>query len=255
MIIFAIISYFLIPIFYDKNKIKNQLEAQILNQYNLKVKLDESLEYGLFPKPHFFSKKTLIEYENNNIADSKKNKVYISVKKLFSSDYLEIKDIVFKHTDFKIKDKDFKFFVNLLNKNKKDRKINFLNSKLFYLDNNDDVIFNIHLKNLDFLYQEKFLSRIESKLRIFDLPATLKIDHNILKKNLFTEISSYPLRLKITNNTNYNGRKLNGSLFLTIINNKSKINYNFENNSIKLNINDKRFVVNINIKPFFFLLI
>lgn len=251
VIIFVITSYFLIPIFYDKNKVKDQLEALILDQYNLKVKLDESLKYRLFPKPHFFSKNTLIEHENNNIADSKENKVYISIKKLFSSDYLEIKDLVFKQTDFKIKDKDFKFFSDLLNRNKKDRKINFLNSKLFYLDRNDDVIFNIHLKNFDYLYQANFLTRVESKLRIFDIPLALKIDHDILKKILLTEINSYPLRLKISNNSNYDGKKLNGRLNLTIINNKTKIDYIFKNNSIELNINDKRFVVDVNIKPFF----
>ena len=53
-IVITITSYFLIPSFYDKDKIKAELENQIYDQYNLKVKFDQSLKYGLFPKPHFY---------------------------------------------------------------------------------------------------------------------------------------------------------------------------------------------------------
>ena len=49
IIIIAIIGYFLSPSFFDKNKIKAELENQILDQYNLKVKFDATLRYGLFP--------------------------------------------------------------------------------------------------------------------------------------------------------------------------------------------------------------
>jgi len=49
ILLFIVISYFLIPSFYDKNKIKEHLEHQILDKYNLNVTLDESLNCGLFP--------------------------------------------------------------------------------------------------------------------------------------------------------------------------------------------------------------
>ncbi len=251
VIIFAVIGYLLTPIFYDKNKTKDQLEAQIINQYNLKVKLDESLIYGLFPKPHFFSKNTLIEYKGNDIAVSNSTKIYISIKNLFSPDFLKMKNLVFNQTNFEIKSTDFKFFTNLLKKNENDRKINFSNSKLFYLDKNNDVVFNIQFKNLNYLYQENVLSKVVSKLKIFDVPVTLKINHNTLKKNFFTEINTYPLRLKIVNDSNYSDKKLNGLLLLTIINKKKKIDYNFENNSVKFIIDDKKFIIDVNVKPFF----
>ena len=98
----SIISYFLIPAFYDKNKIKSQLENQMLDQYNLKVKLDKTLKYGLFPKPHFLSKNTIIEYNLNDLAASNNTKVFISIKNFFSSNNLKIKNLTFKQTEFKI---------------------------------------------------------------------------------------------------------------------------------------------------------
>ena len=251
VIIFIIIGYFLIPLFYDKNKIKNQLEAQILNQYNLKVKLDKSLKYRLFPKPHFFSNNTLIEYENNDIAVSKKTKVFISTNNLFSSDFLNIENLIFNQTNFKIRSSDLKFFIDLLNNSISDQSIDFPNSNFFYLDKNDDNIFLINFKNFNYSYQEDFFNIVRSKLKMFDIPITLKINHDILKKKFFVEINSYPLRLKIKNNSDYKDGKLDGQLDLTIINNKKKINYNLKDNSIKFTIKGKKFLADIKIKPFF----
>ena len=55
-IIILILTYFLIPTLYDKNQAKSLLESQIYQKYNLKVKFNEDLRYGLFPRPHFYLK-------------------------------------------------------------------------------------------------------------------------------------------------------------------------------------------------------
>ena len=47
-------SYFLLPSFYDKNKIKTLIENQIFDKYNLEVKFDKPLQYGLLPMHHFY---------------------------------------------------------------------------------------------------------------------------------------------------------------------------------------------------------
>ena len=40
LIFISVSSYFLLPSFYDQNKIKTQIESQILEKYNLEVKLE-----------------------------------------------------------------------------------------------------------------------------------------------------------------------------------------------------------------------
>ena len=45
-IIFIVITYYLLPSFYNKNLVKNQLKDQILKKYNLEVKLDKDHRYG-----------------------------------------------------------------------------------------------------------------------------------------------------------------------------------------------------------------
>jgi len=63
-----VIVYFLLPSFYDADKVKAQVENQILQEYNLKVKLNKKLQYGLFPKPHFLSVDAIIEHDSRIIS-------------------------------------------------------------------------------------------------------------------------------------------------------------------------------------------
>ncbi len=250
-IVITITSYFLIPSFYDKDKIKAELENQIYDQYNLKVKFDQSLKYGLFPKPHFYSKSTIISYKSIDVAKSKNIKIFISIKNFFLSDSLEIKDLVFKKTDFKINSLSFNFFTSLLGTNKSNQEINFLSNKFFYLDKNDEVIFFANLKKLNYLYEDDFLKKLSSKLDIFNIPISLEVEHNIIEKKFFIKVNSHPLRLNIKNNSNYDDEKLDGKLDLTIINKERKINYSLKDSSLDFNTNDNEFTGNINIKPFF----
>ena len=77
IIFLSISSYFLLPSFYDKNKIKFLIENQILDKFNLEVKFDKPLQYGLLPRPHFYSEKTIITYKSKEIAQSSNTRILI----------------------------------------------------------------------------------------------------------------------------------------------------------------------------------
>ena len=247
----TLIGYFLLPAFYDKDKIKVQIENQVLDKYNLEVKLDQSLRYGLFPKPHFYSKNVIISYNSNEIAKSNNTRILIYINNFFSPSSLKIKDLTFKKTDFKINFLNFRFFIDLLNNIQSSRKLNFLNSKLFYLDQNNDVVFLTNINNLNYSYQENFLQKLNSKFNIFNIPINLDIEHNTLENKIFTEINSRPLRLNIQNNSSYNEEKFDGQLDWTIINKNKKINYSLKNDSLNFNTQNNGIIGDINIKPFF----
>ena len=251
IIFMTTMSYFLLPAFYNKDKIKAKLENQILAKYNLEVKLGQSLKYGLFPKPHFYSRDIIINYKSDEIAKSNDVKISILINNFFSLDNVRIKNLKFKKTDFKINFLNFKFFINLLNSIQINDKIEFLNSKLFYLDQNDTLIFLTNISNLNYLYQKNFLQKLNSKFNIFNIPISLKVEHNNFEKKSFTELNSHSLRLNIQNNFIYNDQKLDGQLDLTVINKNKKINYSLKDNSLKFNTDDNEIIGDINIKPFF----
>ena len=55
-IIILILSYFLIPTFYNNSLVQTEIENQVLQRYNIRLKFNEKIGYGLLPKPHFFFK-------------------------------------------------------------------------------------------------------------------------------------------------------------------------------------------------------
>ena len=250
-IFITIVSYFQIPAFYDKKEIKSQLENQILEQYNLKVNLDQSLRYGLFPKPHFYSKNTIITYNSEEIAKSINNKIFITLRNFFSQEDIRIKDLIFKKTDFKVNTVNFNFFINLLKSNKINKNINFFDSKLFYVDQNNDVIFLSNIKKLDYSYEDSLLKKLNSKFELFNIPINLNIENNIYEKKFFSELKSHSLRLHIKNESNYKKEFLDGLLELNIVNQSKKINYDLKNDTLNFSTNNKNLEGNIFIKPFF----
>ena len=249
----SVCSYFIIPSFYDKNKIKILIQNQMIDKYNLEVKFNQEINYGLLPRPHFYSDNVIIKHKSKEIAQSSNVRISILIKNFFFPDRLNINDLIFKKTDFKIDNSNFEFFIKLLNNDKKSQKINFIDSKLFYLNKNEDIVFLSELKTLSYSYQDDFLQKLNSKFHIFNIPINLDLDHNINDNKVITEINSFPLRLNIKGDSNYNNEKLDGHLDISIINKNKKIDYVLKDNSLKFKTSDDKVNGDINIKPFYLL--
>ena len=108
-------SYFLIPVFYKEDLIKTSLTNHSLNKYDIKIKFNEKVKYGLFPKPFFYTKNLDIKHNEKVIANSDYVKFYISFKNFFLSENISTKDLVFKDTEFNINSKNINFFLKALN--------------------------------------------------------------------------------------------------------------------------------------------
>ena len=251
IIFISICTYFLLPSFYDQNKIRLQIENQIQDKYNLEVKLNNVLKYGVFPKPHFYSENVQIHHKSNQIAKSKMIKVSIVTKNLFSINNVKVKDLIFTETDFRLNFSNFNFFINLLNKINSKEKVNFINSKLFYLDQNSEIIFLSNVKKLNYQLQENSLKKLSSKLNIFNIPINLEVVKNIDEEIFLTEIKSFPLRLNLKINSQYINDIFRGDLDLTMINKNLKVDYEFKNKILKFISQNQDINGEINIKPFF----
>ncbi len=253
--IFAtIIIYFLLPGFYNKDKIRAQLENQILQKYNFKVILGNNIQYGLFPKPYFSSKNIKIEYDTKIIADTKNIKIFISSKNFFLFNKVKVQNLIFLETNFKVDQSNFNYFTNLLNNNKNDQNLNFVKSKFFYLDQNGDVIFLTEMKKLEYLYQDQAVNKVESKFEIFNLPVSLKTEHNVLENKIYNEVNLNSLRLNFENSLYYTEDEFKGNFNLNLINKNKLVNYSLKNDNLNLNTDDNKLIGEINIKPFFLLL-
>ena len=111
-VVILTLSYFLIPTFYNKNIIENEIKNQILKKYNINIKFNDKIRYGLVPAPHFTSSNLSIFRDKIEIGSVDNFKIFLKIGKFFSINELESKDITFKKADFNIEFDDLVFFQN-----------------------------------------------------------------------------------------------------------------------------------------------
>ena len=241
----------MLPAFYDQAKIKDQLKDQILQEYNFEVKLDEYLEYGLFPRPHFFLKDLEIKNDSKSISTSKYTKIYISSKNNFEFNKIKIKNLSFLETEFRIDKSNINFFANLIKNELINKNIKFTRNKLFYLDENENMIFFSELSKLNYFYQENLLNKLTAKIEIFNLPISLKANYDTVKKIFFTKLDIDSLKLNIVNNSTFKTNLLEGELNINYLNKDLKFKYDLKDQNLNFNTANQKFSGEINIKPFF----
>lgn len=249
--VLLILSYFLIPTFYDKNKIKSYLEEEIYRKYNLKVKIEDELKYGLFPKPNFYSKKTKIIYNKKDILFSDNTKTYISIKNFFSSE-VKVKKLFFKKNEFNIDGDTLDFFKKLFNSNSDTHKIYFKDSKMFFKDKSNEIIFISKIANLNFIKENESTDQLAKLIfEIFNLPFSINFKNDQINDKIIMKLNSKKIRLRIENEFNYNLSHLEGLLKGTLVNKEKSFNYKINDNFLTFNSLDKKIKGKIDFKPFY----
>ena len=252
---FLLLTYFLIPNFYNKNLIQSQIENQVLKKYNTSIKINKKIKYGLFPKPHFVIKDSSIFRKDKNIAKIGNLKIYISINNFLRFNQIEVKDLFLKKTDFKINSKDLVFFANLLKTEPNENEIIIKDSKIFYKGNNDDLLFINKIKKYRFYYDSKNLQNIlSSSNEIFNTPFKLVIKNDKFNQKLYSQFKAKKFRLSVNNLINYDGEIKNGLLDVLLINKNTSLKYKIKKNSLIFNSNfqNNSFKGKIDFKPFYF---
>ena len=67
-VVILTLSYFLLPTLYNKDIAQVEIKNQIFKKYNIDVKFNEKIRYGLIPKPHFTSKNLSILNDEREIG-------------------------------------------------------------------------------------------------------------------------------------------------------------------------------------------
>ena len=249
------ISYFLAPTAYDKPTTKQIIKNQILNKYNINIKFNEKVTYALLPKPHFKTKNLSIIENNKTIANISNFRVYIAIDKLISLKGFETKDILFNKTEFFLYKNDLNFFFNLLKIEPSKNKIVIKNSKLFFNDNNDEVLFINKISNGKIYYDSKnYQNILTAKNEVFNIPFKVKIKNDKFNKKLISEFNSKKIRLNIENELDYTNKLKKGIMEILLINKSTEISYEINNNSLIFSSNKTKnnYEGKIDFRPFYF---
>ena len=250
------LSYLLIPTFYSKDAIQAQIKSQLLKNYNIDVKFNEKINYGLLPKPHFSAKNLSILRENKKIGDTNNLKVFISIGHFFSLDKIKMKNLVFNKTDFNINFDDYSFFLNLLKIPPNENHILFRKSNIFFKSKDDEVLFINKINSSKFYFDSNNLQNILSmKSEVFKVPYKLQIKNDKFNKKFIVKFNSKKIRLSIENETNYEKKNKSGLLDLLFINKNTSLSYNINKRTLEFQSkgNLNKYNGTIDFKPFYLL--
>ena len=247
--------YMSIPNLYNKSQIQSQIKDQILKKYNIQIKLNEAIQYSFFPKPNFFVKNLTILRKDKEIGLSRDFKVFISFNNFLNFNSVNIKDLVFNMTDFKIYEKDIIFFFDLLNTEPNENKITIKNSNIFFNSKEDEVLFINRIYQSKFYYdQNKLMNILSAKNKIFNIPFNIEIKNDKFNKKIFSEFKSKKFRLSVTNLFEYDDKNNSGFMDVLLINKSTSFNYKIKKNSLSFisDIRNNSYDGTIDFKPFYF---
>ena len=254
IVIILSFTYLLILTFYDKNVIQSKIKNQIYKKYNINLKFNEKIKYGLLPKPHFSASNLSILIDKKEIALTRNFKAFFEINKFFIRNDLDLKNLVFKKTDFSIYKEDLTFFKDLLITEPNQNNIIFKDSNIFFRNKEDEVLFINKIYNSKFFYDSNNLENsLISKNEIFNIPYTLNIRNNKFNKIFSNKFTAKKMRLNIDNVTDYDLEKKSGSLDISFVSKNISINYKIDDNTLTFNSDDKKktFKGSINFKPFY----
>ncbi len=253
-IVILTLSYFLLPTFYNKNVIQLKIKNHVSKKYNIDLKFNEKIRYGLLPKPHYVAKNLTILSKDGEIGLAKNFKAYIAINKFLFIDKIEIKDLVFKKTDFEISKKDIDFFFRLLKTPPNENKIIIKDSNIFFKNENKEILFINKIFDSKFFYDSKKLQNILiSKNEIFNVPFKLDIKNDKFNKKILSKFNSKKIRLSVDNEIDYNELEQRGLLDIFFINKGTSLKYKIKKDTLEFTSNQKKFLKGfLDFKPFYF---
>ena len=154
-LIILFLSYLSFPNIYNKEEVAAEIKKNLINKLNLEFNFQEDLDYKFLPRPHFTTNNSLIKFKEDEIAEIKKLKIYVSLDNLFSLKNIKLNQVILDEANFNFKKNNYNFFYNLLDSNFNDFKFEITNSNVFYRSLQNEVLFINNISNLKYYFDPK----------------------------------------------------------------------------------------------------
>ncbi len=183
------------------------------------------------------------------------------MENLFSLKNIKVKDLILENANFNLTDQNFKFFIDLLDNNFIDGNLIIKNSKIFFKNLQDDVLFINKILNMKYYYDANELENfLYAKNEIFNIPYEIQLGNKKDQKKIISKVNLNFINMKVENELSYKNEIKEGVSNLIHNKLKSKIIYKIKKNLFEFNFFDKQddpkfnFRGEFNFKPFYAIL-
>ena len=226
LVIILFFSYLSIPNIFNQNQISVQIKKELLEKLNLEFNFEKELIYKFLPRPHFIINESSITFDENIISEISKLKIYVSLENLFSLKNMKVQNVIIEEGNFNLNKNNYIFFINFLENDFEDIKLEILNSNIFYRNLENDVLFINKIVNAKYIYDNnQSKSILYSKNNIFNLPYSIELSNNEEEKNLISKINIERLNLQLENQFSYGEESKLGLSKFNFLNFESVVQY------------------------------
>ena len=234
IIIVSIVAHFSTPAFYKTDRVKNLLENQLGNEFNLKLDLSNDLNYAIFPRPHFHFKNVFIKAGEKKFAIINSFRIYLSFKKFFDKEKLKIEYIKINKAKFNFETIDFPQLMSFFDKKLSDLNVDVLNSNVFLKDKEDDTISILKVDKAKIFYDSQYLkNKVNITGEIFNNPVIFSLKNDFNTKDMNFDIKMDKIGIHFNNIINYRGPTKLGSTSISNYGKKYSTIYTFDNKKFK----------------------
>ena len=251
-------SYLSIPYIYNEAEIKAELKNQLFDKFNTNFIFSNNFNYKFLPRPHFVIENSSILENQKKISVVKKLKIYVSLDNLFFLKNIKVNNIILQNANFNFNKKNYNFFIKLLDNDFLESSFKINDSKIFYRNIDEEVLFIIKIKKMKYYFDKNNLQNIVfSKNEIFNIPYSFELINNKINSKIFSKINLNSFKLQIENEHNYIADIKTGLTNFIFNKDKSNANYEFNKNYFNFEYFDKldnpKFIYQgeLNLNPFY----
>ncbi len=234
VIFFAIIGHLSTPAFYKNSWLKETLKNQLQNLYDLEFNFSDEIEYAMFPIPHFNCKNVKIISNNKEFATIESFKIFLSFKKFFDKDKMNIQDIEIKNSKFVIYKQEIKDLIHFFDKKINENELVIKKSKIFLKNKDDEIYLIVNIDKIISLYENQSQkNRLNFEGEIFNNQIDIILTNDFLYKDLFFEIILKEIRGKFLSELDYSKKINQGTLSFLQSNKVYNTRYEFDDETFK----------------------
>ena len=238
-VLFLYIFYLMLPLLYDKNWVKNNIQTKLLAEFKIDLNSIDDISYRILPAPHFLIKDSMIASNSSKnekpIAEIKYLMVFLDQMNFFNKEKMSIIEVIIDNANFSLLGNNLKLLNDSTINKFTNKKVIIKKSNIFLKNNLDEITTIIKVNKANFFFNEKKLqNQFDIKGNIFTTPFIFELktknDLFIEKKFLF---KTKTLNLEIFNNHIIKKNNFTiGNNIITFLNSSIESEYEFTDKKI-----------------------